>query len=65
MAGSLILSQETEVRILLGVLKLFIMKTNKKVIIAIILGMVVMFSVGLFSGTKIAHYDYEANYIKE
>ena len=41
------------------------MKTNKKVIIAIILGMVVMFSIGLFSGTKIIHYDFEANYIKE
>ena len=41
------------------------MKTNKKVIIAIILGMVTMFSIGLFSGTKIIHYDFEANYIKE
>ena len=41
------------------------MKTNKKVIIAIILGMIAMFSIGLFSGTKIIHYDFEANYIKE
>ena len=41
------------------------MKTNKKVIIAIILGMIAMFSIGLFSGTKITHYDFEANYIKE
>lgn len=41
------------------------MKTNKKIIIAIILGIVAVFSIGLFSGTKIIHYDFEANYIKE
>lgn len=27
--------------------------------------MVAMFSIGLFSGTRITHYDFEANYIKE
>ena len=41
------------------------MKINKKVIIAIILGIIVMFSIGLFTGTKIVHYDFESNQLKE
>ena len=41
------------------------MKINKKVIIAIILGVIVMFSIGLFTGTKIVHYDFESNQLKE
>ena len=49
----------------MGVLKLFIMKTNKKIVISIILGVIVIFSLGLFIGTKTVHYDFEANYIRE
>lgn len=41
------------------------MKINKKVITTIILGIIAMFSVGLFTKTKITHYDIEANYIRE
>ena len=42
-----------------------IMKINKKIIISIILGIIVIFSVGLFTGTKIVHYDFELNQLKE
>ena len=41
------------------------MKTKKKIIISIILGIIVIFSVGLFTGTKLVHYDYEATQLKE
>ena len=41
------------------------MKINKKVIATIILGIVAMFSVGLFTKTKLTHYDIESNYIRE
>ena len=41
------------------------MKINKKVIIAIILGIIVMFNIGLFTGTKIVHYDFESNQLRE
>lgn len=41
------------------------MKTNVKITISIILGIIVIFSVGLFTGTKIVHYDFEANQLKE
>ena len=41
------------------------MKTKKKIIISIILGIIVIFSVGLFTGTKLVHYDFEAIQLKE
>lgn len=41
------------------------MKINKKVIATIILGIIAIFSVGLFTKTKLTHYDIEANYIRE
>ena len=41
------------------------MKINKKVIATIILGIIAMFSVGLFTKTKLTHYDIESNYIRK
>lgn len=41
------------------------MKINKKVIATIILGIIAIFSVGLFTKTKITYYDIEADYIRE
>ena len=41
------------------------MKKNTTFIIALILGIFVIFGLGLYSGTQLVHYDYETNQIKE
>lgn len=41
------------------------MKINVKFLIAFALGVIAIFGIGLFSGTKLVHYDYEANQLKE
>ena len=37
------------------------MKKNTTFIIALILGIFVIFGLGLYSGTQLVHYDYETN----
>ena len=41
------------------------MKKNTTFIIALILGIFVIFGLGLYSGTQLVHYDYETNQIRE
>ena len=41
------------------------MKINSKIVISIILGIIVIFNIGLFIGTKIVHYDFESNQLRE
>ena len=41
------------------------MKINIKFLIAFTLGVIVIFGIGLFLGTKLVHYDYEANQLEE
>lgn len=41
------------------------MRINVKFLIAFALGVIAIFGIGLFSGTKLVHYDYEANQLKE
>lgn len=41
------------------------MKIDSKIVISIILGIIAIFSIGLFIGTKIVHYDFESNQLRE
>ena len=41
------------------------MKKNITFIIALVLGIFAIFGIGLYSGTRLVHYDYETNQIKE
>ena len=41
------------------------MKIDNKIVISIILGIIVIFNIGLFIGTKIVHYDFESNQLRE
>ena len=41
------------------------MKIDSKIVISIILGIIVIFNIGLFIGTKIVHYDFESNQLRE
>ena len=41
------------------------MKIDSKIAISIILGIIVIFNIGLFIGTKIVHYDFESNQLRE
>ena len=41
------------------------MKIDSKIIISIILGIIAIFNIGLFIGTKIVHYDFESNQLRE
>lgn len=41
------------------------MKKNITFIIALVLGIFAIFGIGLYSGTRLVHYDYETNQVKE
>lgn len=41
------------------------MKIDNKIVISIILGIIAIFNIGLFIGTKIVHYDFESNQLRE
>lgn len=41
------------------------MKINSKIVISIILGIIAIFNIGLFIGTKIVYYDFESNQLRE